>query len=86
MDASRQGLGAVLSQTQKDGLEHPVEYASRLLRKHERNYPVRELEALRVLWACEHFRHWVLYQKFLIRSDHKSLEWLEDVQGGRLEQ
>lgn len=84
-DASRIGLGAVLLQANQEGVEQPVEYASRLLRKHERNYAVRELEALGILWACETFRHWVLHQKFLVRTDHQSLQALDKVQDGRLE-
>ena len=32
-DVSNQGIGAVLSQTQDDGLEHVVSYASRALSK-----------------------------------------------------
>lgn len=84
VDASGLGLGAVLLQSH-EGVEQPIEFASRLLRKHEKNYPVRELEALGILWACELFRHWLLQQTFMIRTDHKSLEVLHKVKGGRLE-
>lgn len=84
-DASRSGLGAVLLQADAQGQEKPVEFASRLLRKHERNYPVRELEALGILWGCETFRHWLLHQPFVVRTDHQSLVALEKVQDGRLE-
>ncbi len=49
-DASLAGLGAVLSQKDKNGLLHPVAYASRALHKHEHNYPITELETL-LVWA-----------------------------------
>jgi len=39
-DASNQGIGAVLLQTQDDGLEHAVSYASHALSKAERRYVV----------------------------------------------
>ena len=42
-DASIEGLGAVLPQSQEDGLLHPVAYASRSLTPAERNYSNTEL-------------------------------------------
>ena len=37
-DASREGLGAVLSQKQEDGCFHTVAYGSRVLSMHKKNY------------------------------------------------
>ena len=37
-DASKEGLGAVLSQKQEDGWFHPVAYGSQALTAHEKNY------------------------------------------------
>ena len=37
-DASKEGLGAVLSQRQEDGQFHPVVYGSWALTMHEKNY------------------------------------------------
>ena len=37
-DASKLGLGAVLSQKQTDGQYHPVAYTSQSLPVHEHNY------------------------------------------------
>ena len=45
-DASKEGLGAVLSQKQEDGWFHPVAYSSWALTTHEKNYHSMRLEFL----------------------------------------
>lgn len=39
----------------------------------ERRYAQIEKEDLAVIWACEMFTDYVLGQKFMNRSDHKTL-------------
>ena len=48
-DATIAGIGAVLSQPQEDGKQHPVAYASRALSMSERNYSITKLEMLAVV-------------------------------------
>ena len=43
-DASKQGLGAILSQLQDDFKLHPLAYASRSLSSSAKNYTITELE------------------------------------------
>ena len=50
-DASKEGLGAVLSQKQADGWFHPVAYGSWALTVHEKNYHSTKLEFLALKWA-----------------------------------
>ena len=50
-DASKEGLGAVLSQKQEDGWFHPVAYGSQALTMHEKNYHSTKLEFLALKWA-----------------------------------
>ena len=46
MDASKEGLGVVLSQKQADGCYHLVAYGSQALTTHEKNYHSTKLEFL----------------------------------------
>ena len=64
-DASIQGVGAILSQRQKDTKLHPVAYASRALSVQEKRYAITELETLAVIWAMSHF-HSYLYGMMLL--------------------
>ena len=75
-DVSDEGIGAVLSQKDEDGVERVVTYASRVLSKPERRYCVTRRELLSVVTFVQHFRPYVLGQEFTVRSDHRSLAWL----------
>ena len=71
-DASKEGLGAVLSQKQEDGQFHPVAYGSRALTTHS-----TKLEFLALKWAItEHFKEYLLYQPFLVRTDNNPLIYI----------
>lgn len=75
-DACLHSIGVVLSQIGDDGLEHPVAYYSRLLKKHELRYSVPEKECLGVLEGIWHFRPYLWGREFTVVSDHRSLQWL----------
>ena len=75
-DASDMGIGAVLSQCQKDGLEHVIAYGSRTLSRPEQRYCVTRRELLAVVSFVQHFRPYLLGREFLLRTDHGSLTWL----------
>ena len=51
MDASKEGLGAVLSQKQNDGRYHPVAFGSCSLTPSEKNYHSSKLEILALKWS-----------------------------------
>ena len=55
-DASKEGLGAVLSQKQADGQYHPVAYGSWALTAHEKNYHSTKLEFLALKWLFGTFQ------------------------------
>ena len=73
-DASIQGLGAVLSQKQSDGLLHPVAYASRSLLPTERNYGISELETLAVVWGIQHFHAYLYGHHVTVVTDHTAVK------------
>ena len=80
VDASENGLGAVLSQ-EVDGHEQVVAYASRTLTKAERNYCATRKELLALVWRVCHFRPYLFGRTFIARTDHNSLKWLRNFRG-----
>lgn len=79
VDASKSGLGAVLSQvTDLNSLanEQVISYASRSLRGAETHYAITHLEALAVVWGVQHYRHFLLGRKFVLITDHSALRYI----------
>ena len=68
VDSSKDAVGAVILQ---DG--RPVEYASRSLRKSERNWAQIEKEALSILFGLERFDQYTYGRKVIVQNDHKPL-------------
>ncbi|UYV63009.1 hypothetical protein LAZ67_2002835, partial [Cordylochernes scorpioides] len=85
-DASLQGIAGVLKQQHPDGTLHPVQYYSRALRPHEKNYTITELECLAVIDSVEKFRIYLAGVRFTIFTDHHALQWLKTLKNptGRL--
>ena len=76
-DASKEGLGSLLSPRQADEWYHPVTYGSWALTTHEKNYHSTKLEFLALKWAItEHFKEYLLYWPFLVRTDNNPLTYI----------
>ncbi|GKB88002.1 putative reverse transcriptase domain-containing protein, partial [Tanacetum coccineum] len=72
-DASLNGLGSVLMQTDKF-----IAYASRQLKTHEENYTTHDLELGVVVFALRLWRHFLYGTKCTMYTDHKSLQYIID--------
>lgn len=72
-DASGYAIGAVLQQDQGHGLQ-PIAFLSKKMLPAETRYPVHEQELLAIITALGAWRHYLYGTKFVVRTDHKSLE------------
>ena len=72
-DASHNGLGACLEQEIEPGVWAPTAFASRFLNNAETKYSTNELELLAIVWACEHFRTYLLGNRFQVLTNHKAI-------------
>lgn len=70
-DASKTGIGAVLMQE-----NHPICYISRALGPRQQNLSVYEKELLAVVHAVQTWNPYLAHNKFLIRTDQRSLKFL----------
>ena len=76
-DASKEGLGAVLSQKQSDGCYHPVTFGSCSPTPSERIYHSYKLEFLALKWSImEHFKEYLTYSPFMVQTDNNPLMYM----------
>jgi len=66
VDASEVGVGAVLSQLDDVGLDHPVAYFSRKLLPREQKFSTIEKECLAIKLGIEAFCVYLLGSKFVV--------------------
>ena len=78
-DNSDSGIGAVLLQ-EEGGVQKPVAYASRKLKKAELLYVTIEKECLAIVWAMIRFSRFLYGQKYVLETDHFGFK---QVQGGK---
>jgi len=76
-DSSGFALGAILSQTDDAGEEHPICYISRKLTVREQAMSTVEREALGLIYSINKFKPYLFGNEFLIISDHNPLTYLQ---------
>ncbi|BHF84376.1 hypothetical protein SprV_0902752700 [Sparganum proliferum] len=77
-DAGEFAIGAVLSQVGKDGVEHPICFASNTLTKTQRDYCTFRRELLAIIVFIRRFKH-LFGRRFFLRTDHRALQWLRSI-------
>lgn len=74
-DGSKYAIGGVLAQ-KINGVEHIIEYASRLLKGPELNYGISDIECLAVVFLMRKWHHYLYGVHFILYTDHKALSQL----------
>ncbi len=75
VDWSPKGVGAILSQ-REGRKERVVAYASKGLTSAQKKFHPMEGECYALIWGIMHFRQYLHRSHFVLRTDHKPLEWL----------
>ena len=79
-DASKYATGAVLTQLDSNGDQHPISFISKTLSPTERNYEIYDQELLAIIWALEEWRHYIQGSAHAttILSDYKNLTYYRE--------
>ena len=85
-DSSLAGLGFMLSQKDPEGIERPVAFGGKALNKHQKAYPIYQLEMLALVTAIEHFEQYLVSKPFVVFTDNTALIWLlrQNISKGRV--
>ena len=76
-DASKEGLGMVLSLKQSDRWYHSIAFGSHSLTLVEKNYNSSKLEFLALKWSVtEHFKEYLTYAPFVVWTDNNPLMYV----------
>jgi hypothetical protein len=78
VDWSTKGVGAILSQ-REGRFEKVVAYASKGLTEVQRKFHPMEGKCYALIWGIMHFRQYLHRTHFILRTNHKPLEWLATV-------
>ncbi|GFX19903.1 retrovirus-related Pol polyprotein from transposon 297 [Trichonephila clavipes] len=75
-DASNAGMGAVLTQLNEQGEEHPILYLSKKFSEVEKRYCTTEKECASIAFAIKRLHYYLDGNSFLVMTDHNPLVWL----------
>lgn len=77
-DASNFAVSAILTQ-EKQGVDLPIAYFSKVLNECEQRYDEAERECLAVLYAVESFRPYLYGREFTLACDFEPVHWMTSV-------
>lgn len=66
----------MLTQEGREGLDHPIAFASQRLSKAKKTYSTIEREGLAMVYALQKYQHYSLGGHFKIYTDHSVLKYL----------
>jgi hypothetical protein len=78
VDWLTKGVGAILLQ-REDRFERVMAYASKGLTEVQKKFLPMEGKCYVLIWGIMHFRQYLHRTHFILRTDHKPLEWLATV-------
>ena len=76
VDASDYAVAGILSQSDENGREMPIAFASKKLSSAQKNWAIIEKEAYAALWALQKYRCWIFGANVIVYSDHNPLSYL----------
>ena len=83
-DASAKGMGAVLMQEGSDNTRRIISFASAKFSPAESRYHCNEQECLAIIWAIKRYRPFLEDGPFTLRTDSKTLTWLNSQKDTRV--
>ena len=72
-------IGGVLSQVQ-DGQERVIAYGAKKLNEAEKNYSSHKGELLAAIFFIRHWKYYLSYRPFILRTDHEALKWIRNIE------
>jgi hypothetical protein len=78
VDASDYAVAGILTQTDDNGAERPIAFASRKLNVTQRAWSTIEKESYAALWALQKYRNWIFGAEVTVHSDHNPITYLTE--------
>ena len=75
-DASKYGIGGVLTQKDNNNKYHVIEFGSKLLNQTQQNWHCSEQEIYAIIYFIEKWRYLLINKPFEVFTDHKNLQEL----------
>jgi hypothetical protein len=72
-------IGGVLSQVQ-EGNERAICYGAKKLSSSQANYSATKGELFAIIYFLRHWRYYLQYRRFTLRTDHRALTWIRTME------